>query len=265
MVASESRPALKRFALETASAGGQETLRWYRNPLQVENKAAGSAFDPVTAADRACERVIRARIRAAYPHHAIHGEEYGEAGLSDWTWIVDPIDGTRAFMSGFLHWGVLLGLLFEGEPYLGVMAQPFTGETFFGDGASATYIHRGRTVSMRTRETKELADATFATTDPRLFESPYERGVLRRIEDSVRLVRYGADCYQYALIALGQLDLVVENVLQPWDIQPLAPIVRGAGGVVTNWQGTEDLTTGEVIAAANPILHERALARVHGA
>ncbi|MYD43192.1 MAG: histidinol-phosphatase [Gammaproteobacteria bacterium] len=262
MSVSETPEFLKRFAIKTATAGGQATLRWFRQAVVVHNKEADGSFDPVTAADRACERLIRSRIRAQYPNHAIRGEEFGDEGLHEWTWIVDPIDGTRAFMSGFLHWGVLLGLLRNGEPYLGVMVQPFTGEIFVGDGSSATYLRHGESRTLSTRKSAVLADALFATTDPRLFATLHDQSLLQRIEARVRLTRYGCDCYQYALVALGELDLVVENQLKPWDILPLVPIVRGAGGVVTNWQGLADLTSGEAIAAANPILHEQVLATI---
>ena len=144
------------------------------------------------------------------------------------------------------------------------MAQPFNGEVFVGDGKSAMYIREGESVPMRTRQTRSLDQALFATTDPRLFSSPTDQQVLARVQESVRLVRYGSDCYQYAMVALGQLDLVVENKLKPWDILPLVPIVRGAGGVLTNWEGGDDLSSGEVVAAANPDLHALALATLRG-
>lgn len=262
MAASETIESLRETAIAAATAGGLETLKWFRQPIGVDNKAAGSGFDPVTEADKVCERVIRNHIHASYPKHAIRGEEYEDVGSSEWTWLIDPIDGTRAFISGFVHWGVLLGLLHDDEPYLGTMVQPFLEEVFIGDGQSASYIRDGQSTAMHTRETRDLEDATFATTDPRLFKKWGDEKVLANIESSVRLVRYGTDCYQYAMVALGQLDLVVENVLKPWDILPLVPIVRGAGGVLTNWQGGEDLSAGHVIASANRTLHEKALERI---
>ena len=264
MTANETTETLRETAIAAASAGGRETLKWFRQSHGVENKASGSGFDPVTAADKACERVIRDHLHARFPHHAIRGEEYEDVGSGEWTWLIDPIDGTRAFISGFVHWGVLLGLLRNDEPYLGVMVQPFLDEVFVGDGRSAMYMRGGKSSKMHTRETQKLADATFATTDPRLFEKWGDKQVLQRIENRVRLVRYGTDCYQYTMVALGQLDLVVENVLKPWDILPLVPIVRGAGGVLTNWQGGDDLSAGEVVASANQLIHEQALVCLQG-
>ncbi|MCY4095398.1 MAG: histidinol-phosphatase [Gammaproteobacteria bacterium] len=263
MTSGENSESLRETAIAAATAGGRETLKWFRQPIGVENKATGTGFDPVTAADRACERVIREHIQAQFPDHAIRGEEFDDVGSSEWTWLIDPIDGTRAFISGFVHWGVLLGLLLNDKPFLGVMAQPFLGEVFVGDGQNASYMRGGESTEINTRETQNLKDATFATTDPRLFKKWGDQRVLERIESNVRLVRYGTDCYQYAMVALGQLDLVVENVLKPWDILPLVPIVRGAGGVLTNWQGGDDLSDGYVIASANQTLHDQALERIN--
>ncbi len=258
-----STDAIRKFAVETAVTGGKATLTWFRQSPTVENKATEGAFDPVTEADRACERIVRKRIQATYPHHGIRGEEFDDVDAGDYTWIVDPIDGTRAFISGFLHWGVLLGLLRQDKPELGVLAQPFTGEVFSGDSTYAYYSRGGEDIRIGTSQTQRLNEATFATTDPHLFEGDTAASVLKQIESSVRLIRYGCDCYQYAMLAMGQLDLVVENQLQPWDILPLIPIIRGAGGVVTNWQGEEDWSAGEAIASANTTLHEQALERLN--
>lgn len=262
MTANEAIESLRETAIAAATAGGQETLKWFRQPIGVVNKASGKGFDPVTAADKACERVIREYIQTRFPDHAIRGEEFDDVGSGEWTWLIDPIDGTRAFISGFVHWGVLLGLLHNDKPHLGVMVQPFLGEVFVGDGESANYVRDGKSIAMHTRETQNLDDATFATTDPRLFKKWGDERILERIESAVRLVRYGTDCYQYVMVALGQLDLVVENVLKPWDILPLVPIVRGAGGVITNWQGDDDLSEGQVIASANETLHREVLTRI---
>ena len=262
MASDVTKEILRETAIAAAVAGGRETLKWFRQPIGIENKAAGTGFDPVTAADRACERIIREHIQAQFPDHAIRGEEYEDVGSSEWTWLIDPIDGTRAFISGFVHWGVLLGLLHNDDPYLGVMVQPFLDEVFVGDGKSASYIRGGKSSEIRTRETQNIEDALFATTDPRLFKKHGDGDVLERIENEVRLVRYGTDCYQYVMVAHGQLDLVVENVLKPWDILPLVPLVRGAGGKITNWQGGDDLSGGQVVASANETLHREVLTRI---
>ena len=211
-------------------------------------------------ADRACEHAIRKQIAATFPRHAIRGEEFPASGADEWTWLIDPIDGTRAYVAGFAHWGVLLGLLHHERPLIGVLVQPFLEETFVGDGQNATYLRRGISQKLQTRGTNQLEDAIFATTDPRLFDQPADAAKLERISENVRLVRFGTDCYQYAMVALGQIDIVIENKLRPWDILPLVPVVRSAGGIVTNWQGGDDLTSGEVIVTANAELHEQVLA-----
>ena len=260
MVIPKHPETLQAFAIDAAVAGGCETLKWFRQSVAVENKAENDEFDPVTAADRSCERTIRERIESQYPDHEIRGEEFADTGTNEWTWLIDPIDGTRAFISGFTHWGVLLGLLRNSAPYLGVMVQPFLDEVFVGDGSVATYIRNGDEMSMKTRTLETLADATLATTDPKLFESQSDKKVLEKLEANVRLTRYGNDCYQYAMVALGQIDLVVENCLKPWDILPLVPIVTGAGGIVSNWEGSDDLSSGKVIAASNSEIHAQAVA-----
>ena len=168
MTANETTETLRETAIAAATAGGRETLKWFRQSVGVENKAEGTGFDPVTAADKACERIIRDHIQARFPNHAIRGEEYEDVGSDEWTWVIDPIDGTRAFISGFVHWGVLLGLLRDDEPYLGVMVQPFLDEVFVGDGRSATYMRGGKSSKMHTRETRKLADATFRNHRPAL-------------------------------------------------------------------------------------------------
>lgn len=258
MTSSSSLGATRQFAIDAAVAGGRVTLDYFRKKIPVTNKES-HAFDPVTVADRACEEVIRARIRKEYPDHAIRGEEYGEEGDGEWVWIIDPIDGTRGFICGFLHWGVLLGLLHKEKPVLGVMVQPFTGEVFVGDGQSAHWLHAGETTVMETRNTSALSESIFATTHPRLFTEPLEQAVLERMESEVLLDRYGGDCYHYASLAQGQIDIVIENQLKPWDILPLVPIVRSAGGKLTNWFGGEDLSAGQVVASANEALHSEVL------
>ena len=249
----------RKFGIETAVAAGRETLRFFRQNVDVQNKRSGDGFDPVTAADQACERAIRKCIRSQYPTHGILGEEFGESEASEWTWVIDPIDGTRAFISGFTHWGVLLGLMRRKEPVLGVMHQPYLRETFVGDGQSTQLIQERNFSQLNTSDVLELSDARFATTDPRLFKDPFEIRFRDRIESRARLTRYGNDCYQYVMLAQGNIDVVIENRLKPWDICPLAPIVRGAGGKLTNWEGQDDLSSGNVIAVANHQLLDEVL------
>ena len=252
---------LKQFAITVIKQAGALTLPYFRNreAISVSNKAEGLGFDPVTLADKSCEQYIRSKIAETYPDHAICGEEYHQNGSSDWEWVIDPIDGTRAFLSGFLHWGVLLGLKVKQKPVLGFLYQPFTRELFVGDNQSAQWIFEGRTLQMGTSSCDSLQEATLTTTDPRLFLDSQEQSKYKRVEQQARLVRYGNDCYQYAMLAHGQVDVVLEVNLNPWDIQPLVPIVKGAGGSVVNWEGGEDLSAGQVVAAANPSILDQVL------
>ena len=178
--------------------------------------------------------------------------------------MLDPVDGTRAFVSGLPVWGTLIGLLRDGRPHAGMMAQPFTGERFWAAGAGAFGRWSGETRRLAASGATGLADATLMTTDPRLFAAD-EREAFARVEGAVRMSRYGCDCYAYAMVAAGQIDLVIESGLQVYDIAALIPIVEGAGGTVTDWRGGSAATGGQVLAAANPALHAAALTLLEGA
>ena len=246
------------FLHQLADAAARETLPRFRGAGHVANKDRGG-YDPVTEGDREAERVMRALIERRYPRHAIVGEEFGtKTGRDDWTWILDPIDGTRAFVSGLPVWGTLIALYREGRPHAGMMAQPFTGERFWCDGRESRAVWGGQERTLRTSGETELARATLMTTDPRLF-NPAERKAYERLEGSVRMSRYGCDCYAYAMVAAGQVDLTVESGLQIYDIAALIPVIEGAGGVVSDWDGNSAARGGRVIAAANPPLHAAAL------
>ena len=231
--------------------------------MTADNKAAGEGFDPVTEADRAVEARIRERIEKRYPDHGITGEEFdAKTGASAWSWILDPIDGTRSFIVGLPTWGCLLGLLRDGEPVLGFMHQPLLGETFSGDGEGA-WIDRGAgRRSIRVRTDARLGEAILAATHPSMFR---DAAVARfeALAARVRMTRYGGDCYNYCLLAHGLLDLVVEDGMKPHDILPLVPIVRGAGGLVTDLQGATP-SGGMVVAAASQALHLEALQAMRG-
>ncbi len=261
-ISDSERVEFLEFALGLAASAGSEILPFFRAGAGVENKRTDGGFDPVTEADHAAERVIREKIRSRYPEHGIFGEEFGSDAGNGLTWVVDPIDGTRAFMSGLLHWGVLLGL-FDGErPVLGVMHQPFTGEFFAGDCQHAHY-HRGEeSRPLRVRQCAGLGEAVFATTSPKLFASPFERQGLGAVEQLVKLSRYGGDCYLYVMLAMGQLDVVMDAGLQPYDVQALVPIIEGAGGVVTTAQGGDASMGGFVVASGNAELHAEVLATI---
>jgi myo-inositol-1(or 4)-monophosphatase len=253
-----------RVALEVAERAGQATLKYFRSELDVHDKRPGGAFDPVTEADREAERIIREGLQSAYPAHGIYGEEYGHDAGNGLTWVIDPIDGTRAFMAGMLHWGLLIGL-FDGEkPLLGVMYQPFTGEFFFGNNSAAWYRRDTREHRIRCRECPSLEAAVLTTTSPRLFSEPAERAAFDRLETAVKLTRYGGDCYIYAMLAMGFVDLATDAGLKAYDIQALMPIIRGAGGAVSTVDGGNASMGGLVVAAGSPRLHELALACMNG-
>lgn len=263
-IGAEELDALLKFAVDLAVRAGEATLPYFRSDVVVEDKRPEGRFDPVTEADRDAERVIRAGIQAAYPQHGVFGEEFGLQVGNGLTWVIDPIDGTRAFMTGMLHWGVLLAL-FDGErPVLGVMHQPFTNETFFGDNREAWYRQGSQHHRLRTRSCTSLNQAVLTTTSPKLFADPAERSGFDRLEAAVKLSKYGGDCYIYAMLAMGYVDLATDATLQPYDIQALMPIIRGAGGVVTTLDGGDASLGGTVVAAGSQSLLDAALSCMQG-
>ena len=247
-----------QFAMEIAVPAGQATLAHFRVATEVENKRDDGRFDPVTAADRAAEQVLRERIEARYPEHGVFGEEFGHKSGNGLTWVIDPIDGTRAFMSGMLHWGLVMGL-FDGErPIVGVMYQPFTDELFFGDCRRAGYRRGGDSRAIATRSCNSLGDAVLTTTTPVLFRGA-ERRSFETLERSVKLCRYGGDCYIYAMLAMGHVDLATDAALNAYDIHGLIPVIEGAGGVVSTYDGGSACLGGTVLAAGSEPLHRLAL------
>lgn len=251
-----------QFMRQLAAAAAAETLPRFRRSGQVTNKLE-AGFDPVTEADREAEKALRGLIRSRYPEHGIHGEEFGiENAQATHRWVIDPIDGTRAFISGLPLWGTLVGLAVDGDAVAGMMSQPFTGELFWADPQGAFYEGPGGRRELRTRDTRSLAEATMCTTTPALFEGRF-REAYDRIERTVRLARYGTDCYAYAMVAAGQVDLVVEIGLQPYDIVALVPIIERAGGVISTWDGGPAEKAGGIVAAATPDLHRAALAMLN--
>jgi myo-inositol-1(or 4)-monophosphatase len=246
---------------DLATESGHAILPFFRAAFGMDDKArGGAAFDPVTEADRAAEVALRGMIRQTFPTHGIVGEEFGsDRPEADCVWVLDPIDGTRAFIAGLPSWGTLIGLTRHGAPVRGLMHQPYLAERFSGDGATARFRGPRGERDLHTRRAERLADALLATTDPRLFADGEERERFSRIEAEVRMSRYGTDCYAYCMLAAGQIDLVVEAGLKPYDIVALIPIIEGAGGVVTTWDGGPASAGGRVVAAGDRRLHEAAL------
>jgi histidinol phosphatase-like enzyme (inositol monophosphatase family) len=248
------------FVDKLATVAGEAIRPFFRTTIGVQNKSNGGAFDPVTEADRAAETAMRALIRKTFPAHGIIGEEFGEDRPdAAYVWVLDPIDGTKSFISGMPNWGTLIGLLKEGEPVYGMMHQPFIGERFTGDGAVARYRGPAGERKLSARNCKAVKEAVLFTTSPLLMNDE-ERESFRRVEQAARLSRYGGDCYAYCMVAAGHVDLVIEAGLNRYDIMPLIPIVEGAGGVVTSWDGGPATNGGRVIAAGDKRVHEQALA-----
>ncbi len=251
MPASPDTTAFEAFAIELARAAGEAILPSFRADIGHENKAAdGERYDPVTEADKAGERAIRALISKHYPDHGVLGEEYGaDRAEADYVWVLDPIDGTRAFMAGLPLWTTLIALRHRGEPIVGLIGQPFLGEMFVGGASGSRLVDARGERPIRTRPCSDLSEAIVATTDQNLFEGEEAQG-WAAVRASARLARYGCDAYAYAMVALGRLDLVIESGLKPWDYEPLIPVVRGAGGSVTGWDGGA-IAGGQVIAAGD--------------
>jgi histidinol phosphatase-like enzyme (inositol monophosphatase family) len=247
------------FVNELATLSGQAILPFFRSAIAAEDKSRGGDFDPVTEADRAGEAAMRQLIKRTLPTHGIVGEEFGsEREDAEYVWALDPIDGTRAFIAGLPTWGTLIGLSRRGRPCFGMMHQPFTGERFFGDCGSASYRGPGGERRLMTRRCAFLKDAVMATTSPKLFSGD-ELRAYDRVESATRLARYGCDCYAYCMLAAGHIDLVVESGLKPYDIVPLIPIIEGAGGIVTAWDGGSAAAGGSIVAAGDRRVHAAAL------
>ncbi|MEJ8573837.1 histidinol-phosphatase [Microbaculum marinum] len=255
-----TRDETEAFAHRLADAAAAATLPHFRSALSVENKL-DDAFDPVTVADRAAEQAIRALVFATYPDHGLHGEEFGVvSGTGEYEWVIDPIDGTRSFVSGVPLWTTIIGLRHTGSPVFGLVDQPYVGDRFWGGGGRARAIHRdGPARDIRTRACTDLSQATLMTTAPSALSGPGELDRYQQVEAVVRLARYGGDGYAYCLLAAGQIDLVIESGLQPYDVVGLIPIIEAAGGVVTSWAGDSANEGGTVIAAGDRRVHEAAL------
>jgi histidinol phosphatase-like enzyme (inositol monophosphatase family) len=249
---------VRAVMLAAAEAAAELTLSRFRTPLAVENKWA-IGFDPVTEADLMAETAIRKVIEEAFPEHGITGEEWDpKSSDSAYEWIIDPIDGTRAYISGVPVWGTLIGLTHRGKAIAGMMAQPFSGESWIGIGEETRFSHKGESVVARTSGVTSLAKAKLSTTSPELFTDALAP-VWAAVRGAALQCRYGLDCYAYCLLASGHLDLVVEAGLKNVDIAPLIPVIEKAGGVVTAWDGGPAEQGGNCLAAATPELHAEAM------
>jgi len=247
------------FVDKLATVSCEAILPLFRTSLGVEDKGSAAGFDPVTAADRAAESAMRALIKSSFPEHGIVGEEYGnEQTQAEYVWVLDPIDGTKSFITGMPAWGSLIALTRNGEPVFGMMHQPFIRERFAGDGGATRYRGPAGERELHVRACAALADAMMFTTSPQLMNDA-DRTAFGRVEAAVRLSRYGGDCYAYCMLAAGHVDLVIETGLKPHDIVALIPIIEGAGGVVTSWEGGSAVKGGRVVAAGDRRVHAAAM------
>jgi myo-inositol-1(or 4)-monophosphatase len=247
------------FVDELADASGDAIRPFFRTSLSIEDKGHGRGFDPVTAADRAAESAMRALISRNFPTHGVVGEEFNDERIdAEYVWVLDPIDGTKSFISGMPAWGTLIGLTRLGDPVYGMMHQPFIRERFFGDGKSARYRGPGGERLLSTRACAELRDAILFTTSPLLMNAA-DRAAFAKVEGAVKLSRYGGDCYAYCMVAAGNIDVVIETEIKPHDIAALIPIITGAGGIVTTWEGERAEKGGRIIAAGDKRVHAEAM------
>ncbi len=250
------------FAGELADAAARVTLRHFRAGGRIRNKQeAEGGFDPLAPADIQAERAMRRLIEERYPAHGIEGEEMpprpAQPGAPGW--VLDPIDGTRNYIAGSLFWSTLIGLNAQGEPRAGLIDHPATGERFAAQDGQGWWRRARQRRALAARKCARLEEAFLGATTPDLFRSAGETEAFREISARARLTLYGGNAYFYGLIALGQMDLVVESSLTRFDVQALIPVVRAAGGVITDWRGGDPQNGGQVAAAGDPALHEQAL------
>src|SRR5580700_6192469 len=252
------------FVDQLASVSGETILPFFRTALSIENKSVGGGFDPVTAADRAAEVAMRTLIKKSFPAHGIVGEELGtERAEAEYVWVLDPIDGTKSFICGLPAWGTLIALTRRGEPIYGMMHQPFTREYFTGDGSAARYRGPAGDRALQVRPCASLDDAIMLTTSPLLMNEA-DRQAFRRVEEAVRLSRYGGDCYAYCVLAAGHVDLIIETELKPHDVLALIPIIEGAGGIMTTWENDRPHNGGRIVAAGDRRVHAQAMKLLNG-
>jgi histidinol phosphatase-like enzyme (inositol monophosphatase family) len=250
---------------DMADASARVILPHFRAWLDIDDKSVGGAFDPVTAADRDAEAAIRRIVEARFPGHGIVGEEFDDLRPeAQAIWMIDPIDGTRAFIMGLPLWGTLIGLTVNGAPVQGMMNQPFTGERFWGDGATAEFRTAATAGRLRTRPCANLDKAIVTATTPDMFKADGEKERFEAVARAARMRRFGGDCYAYCMLAMGFIDAVIEASLKPFDIVPLIPIIEGAGGIVSAWDGGPAHASSRVVACGDPRLHERLLAYLSG-
>lgn len=250
------------FAHKLADTSGGVIRPYFRQRIEITDKgiAMGTLFDPVTAADKNAERAIRTIIEGERPDDGILGEEFDEkASANGFRWVLDPVDGTRAFITGRYEWGSLIGLEENGNAILGILDQPVLGERFIGVNGSAELVKQGSRTRLHVRPCADLSEAVLCATDPGAYFKSEEREAFRRVQQSVRMTRFGGDCYIFGVLALGFIDLIIESSFHRWDVAALIPIVEGAGGIITNWQGGSCGHGGQILASGDLRVHAAAM------
>ena len=246
------------FALDLAREAARVSLPYFRGACEEVDKGGPGAFDPVTRADRDAEAAMRRLIAERFPDHGVIGEEYGEDRPdADHVWILDPIDGTRAFIAGLPLWTNLIALRTAGRPTVGVIGQPYLDEIFLGGPSGARLLKGGTETPLAVRSCAHLNEALIATTDPGLFTGA-ELGAWTQVRAAARLARLGCDAYAYAMLAAGRIDLVAETALKVWDWSALVPVIEASGGQVTNWRGKTPDDGGQILAVGDARLRDQA-------
>lgn len=253
------------FANRLADASGAVIRPLFRQPIAVEHKAGHYAFDPVTEADKGAERAIRAILDRERPDDAILGEEYGEKpGTSGWRWVLDPVDGTRSFIMGRHEWGSLIALEKDGAPRLGLLDQPVLGERFMGVNGHSVLIQGDVRTALKVRPIADIAQAVLTTTDPSVYMTDDQQQAFARVKAKARMTRYHGDCYIFAMLAMGFIDVIVEGAFRHWDVAALIPLVEGAGGIITNWAGERWRDGDPLLATGDTRIHAQAVALLAG-
>jgi histidinol-phosphatase len=255
------------FAHKLADAAGEIIRPYFRQRIEITDKglAKNSVFDPVTAADKGAEEAIRAIILRERPNDGILGEEFGETpSANGLRWVLDPVDGTRAFITGRHEWGSLIALEEDGRAVLGILDQPVLRERFIGVNGEAELLTPGTRIPLRARACPALSAAVLCATHPDAFFTADERAALNRVQRTVRMSRFGGDCYIFGALALGFVDLIAESHFHRWDVAALIPIVEGAGGIISDWQGNSCANGGRILAAGDARVHAQAMGLLAG-
>jgi histidinol phosphatase-like enzyme (inositol monophosphatase family) len=260
-------PILIAFAHKLADVSGEVIRPYFRRRIEITDKGLdkGLVFDPVTAADRSAEQSMRALIERDRPEDGILGEEFGARESSNGlTWILDPVDGTRAFITARHEWGSLIALERDGRAVLGILDQPVLRERFIGVDSRTELLAEQTRSSLHVRPCADISEAVVCATHPDAYFTPAEQEAFRRVQRAARMSRFGGDCYIFGPLASGFIDVIIESSFNRWDVAALIPIVEGAGGIITNWQGGSCAHGGQILAAGDPRVHAQAMKLLAG-